>query len=81
MLGGSDLALADHALVPGLLAPDRDDLGDGPAVIGHRHRHAARLDLPVGLLGQLIDLALLANGLLKGEPLSRFIRRSVELIG
>jgi molecular chaperone HtpG len=32
------------------------------------------------LVGQLIDLALLANGLLKGEPLSRFIRRSVELI-
>lgn len=33
------------------------------------------------MVGQLIDLALLANGLLKGEPLSRFIRRSVELIG
>ena len=33
------------------------------------------------VVGQLIDLALLANGLLKGEPLSRFIRRSVELIG
>ena len=32
------------------------------------------------VVGQLIDLALLANGLLKGEPLSRFIRRSVELI-
>ena len=33
------------------------------------------------VVGQLIDLALLANGLLKGEPLSRFIHRSVELIG
>jgi molecular chaperone HtpG len=32
------------------------------------------------IVGQLIDLALLGNGLLKGEPLSRFIRRSVELI-
>jgi molecular chaperone HtpG len=32
------------------------------------------------VVGQLIDLALLGNGLLKGEPLSRFIRRSVELI-
>ncbi|MDR2765525.1 MAG: molecular chaperone HtpG [Tannerella sp.] len=32
------------------------------------------------LVGQLIDLALLGNGLLKGEPLSRFIRRSVELM-
>ncbi|MDR2139584.1 MAG: molecular chaperone HtpG [Tannerella sp.] len=32
------------------------------------------------LVGQLIDLALLGNGLLKGEPLSRFIRRSAELL-
>jgi molecular chaperone HtpG len=29
---------------------------------------------------QLIDLALLANGLLKGEALSLFIKRSVELM-
>lgn len=29
---------------------------------------------------QLIDLALLANGMLKGEALSRFVKRSVELI-
>ena len=32
------------------------------------------------LVKQLIDLALLANGMLKGEPLSRFVKRSVELI-
>ncbi|MDR2921565.1 MAG: molecular chaperone HtpG [Tannerella sp.] len=32
------------------------------------------------VVGQLIDLALLGNGLLKGEPLSRFIKRSVDLI-
>lgn len=32
------------------------------------------------LVGQLIDLALLANGLLKGEALDRFVKRSVELI-
>ena len=32
------------------------------------------------VLGQLIDLALLANGLLKGEALNRFVKRSVELI-
>ncbi|MDR2414879.1 MAG: molecular chaperone HtpG [Odoribacteraceae bacterium] len=32
------------------------------------------------VVGQLIDLALLANGLLKGEELSRFVKRSVELI-
>ncbi len=32
------------------------------------------------LVKQLIDLALLGNGLLKGEALSDFIRRSVELL-
>lgn len=32
------------------------------------------------LVGQLIDLALLGNGLLKGEALSRFIDRSVSLL-
>lgn len=31
-------------------------------------------------VGQLIDLALLANGLLKGEALSRFVNRSIEII-
>jgi molecular chaperone HtpG len=33
------------------------------------------------LINQLIDLALLSNGMLKGESLSRFIKRSAELIG
>ena len=33
------------------------------------------------LVGQLIDLALLASGMLKGEALSRFIQRSVQMIG
>ena len=32
-------------------------------------------------VNQLIDLALLSNGLLKGEALSNFIKRSVQLIG
>ncbi len=32
------------------------------------------------LAGQLIDLALLGNGLLKGEPLARFISRSISLL-
>ena len=31
-------------------------------------------------VGQLIDLALLANGLLKGEALSHFINRNIEII-
>ena len=29
---------------------------------------------------QVVDLALLANNLLKGEELARFVRRSVEMI-
>ena len=32
-------------------------------------------------VSQLIDLALLGNGMLKGGALSQFIKRSVELIG
>lgn len=32
------------------------------------------------VVGQLVDLALLSNGLLKGADLTRFIRRSVELL-
>ena len=32
------------------------------------------------VLHQLIDLALLGNGMLKGEALSKFIKRSVEMI-
>lgn len=32
------------------------------------------------IVGQLIDLALLANGLLKGAALDKFVKRSVELI-
>jgi molecular chaperone HtpG len=32
------------------------------------------------VVGQLVDLAMLGNGLLKGEALSRFIKRSVEMI-
>ena len=33
-----------------------------------------------GVVHQLIDLALLQNGLLKGEALNRFIHRSVDMI-
>ena len=32
------------------------------------------------LVKQLIDLALLANNMLKGEELSKFVQRSVEMI-
>lgn len=30
---------------------------------------------------QLLDLALLQNGMLKGEALDKFLKRSVEMIG
>ena len=33
------------------------------------------------IVHQLIDLALLQNGMLKGEALNKFLKRSVELIG
>lgn len=33
------------------------------------------------IVGQLIDLALLANGMLKGEALTKFIKRSVDVVG
>jgi molecular chaperone HtpG len=32
------------------------------------------------IVHQLIDLALLQNGMLKGEALDKFLKRSVELI-
>ncbi|MDR0733555.1 MAG: molecular chaperone HtpG [Dysgonamonadaceae bacterium] len=31
-------------------------------------------------IGQMVDLALLANGLLKGEALSKFVKRSLDMI-
>ncbi|MDR0769556.1 MAG: molecular chaperone HtpG [Dysgonamonadaceae bacterium] len=31
-------------------------------------------------IGQIVDLALLANGLLKGEALSKFVKRSLEMM-
>jgi len=33
------------------------------------------------IVKQLIDLGLLSNNMLKGEPLSKFVKRSIELIG
>jgi molecular chaperone HtpG len=32
------------------------------------------------VVSQLVDLALLSNGLLKGEALSKFIKRNVDII-
>ncbi|OAV75980.1 High temperature protein G [Bacteroidales bacterium Barb7] len=48
----------------------------------HKQRDAVFADYAASnkMVGQLIDLALLGNGMLKGEALSRFIKRSVQLI-
>ena len=32
------------------------------------------------VVSQLVDLALLQNGLLKGEALNKFVKRSIEII-
>ena len=32
------------------------------------------------IIRQLVDIALLSNGMLKGEALSNFIKRSVDLL-
>ena len=37
-------------------------------------------DAKAEVVSQLIDLALLQNGLLKGEALNKFVKRSIELI-
>jgi molecular chaperone HtpG len=37
-------------------------------------------DANTDVVSQLIDLALLQNGLLRGEALNKFVKRSIELI-
>lgn len=48
---------------------------------GERNKVLAEYAVSNPIVSQLIDLALLGNGMLKGEALSRFIKRSVRLIG
>lgn len=66
-------------------ASDKDRLSDLDKRMndcGKKEReilHQYGKDNPV--VGQLIDLALLSNGLLKGEGLHRFLKRSVDMIG
>lgn len=48
---------------------------------GERNQILATYAATNPIVSQLIDLALLGNGMLKGEALSRFIKRSVQLIG
>ena len=59
----------------------RDDLGKKISVIeDNRKDKLESFGKDNKLAKQLVDLALLANGMLKGEDLDKFVRRSVELI-
>ena len=42
--------------------------------------HEEDADKQKQLVHQLTDLALLANGLLKGEALTEFVKRSIKMI-
>ena len=63
---------------------ERTQKSDLEAKIAERHNQRTNLLREEGkrnvLVKQLIDLALLSNGMLKGESLAAFIRRSVKLI-
>ena len=65
-------------------ASDKDRLSDLDrqlADLGKKGRDLlARYGSENKVVGQLIDLALLSNGLLKGEALHKFLKRSVDLI-
>ena len=60
----------------------RDDLARKVDELrGQRTARLKEIGAGNNLVKQLIDLALLSNGMLKGEQLTNFIKRSVELIG
>jgi molecular chaperone HtpG len=61
---------ADHPLVKKVLAD----------VDGKTKEEAASFAAQQPVVRQLIDLALLSNGMLKGEGLANFVKRSIELI-
>lgn len=48
---------------------------------GQRNAILAEYAATNKMVSQLIDLALLGNGMLKGEALSQFIKRSIQMIG
>lgn len=63
---------------------ERDALSDARAQLSEQENARRELLKNFGsnhtLVKQLVDLALLANNMLKGEDLSRFVKRSIELI-
>lgn len=61
---------ADHPLVKKVLAE----------VDGKSKEEAAAYAVGQPVVRQLVDLALLSNGMLKGEALAKFVKRSIDLI-
>ena len=49
-------------------------------LLQQRNQRLSEIGKENKLVKQVIDLALLSNSMLKGENLTNFIRRSVELI-
>ena len=50
-------------------------------LMSERNERLREIGTSNDIVKQLIDLALLSNGMLKGQQLTDFIKRSVELIG
>ncbi|MDI3526631.1 MAG: molecular chaperone HtpG [Tenuifilum sp.] len=63
---------------------EKDELADAQKELNKLDEERGKILKSFGkdykLVKQLIDLALLANNMLKGEDLSRFVKRSIELI-
>ena len=63
---------------------EKDDVADTEKKLNEQKSKKSQLiaDYAKGnnVLHQLIDLALLQNGMLKGEALGRFVKRSVDMI-
>jgi molecular chaperone HtpG len=81
----NDLRDAQNAKKPDeITAAEKDDMTNTNKKLDElrEQRKAVYREYAAGnkLVSRLIDLALLSNGLLKGESLSRFIKRSAELM-
>ena len=70
--------------ISGMSQEEKDDVADTEKKLNEQKSKKSQLiaDYAKGnnVLHQLIDLALLQNGMLKGEALGRFVKRSVDMI-
>ena len=64
---------------------EKDDLSNTQKAIDEQQNQKKQIIAEAAkdnkIVHQLIDLALLQNGMLRGEALDKFLKRSVELIG